>query len=69
MVNSISSILARLNNYNDIYINAYRPLNVELAIKKKTEQLDSENRLTDKEKAKLSHLGHNFRIRRYNQNY
>ena len=50
MVNSISSILARLNNYNDIYINAYRPLNVELAIKKKTEQLDSENKLTDKEK-------------------
>ena len=49
-VNSISSILARLNNYNDIYINAYRPLNVELAIKKKTEQLDSENKLTDKEK-------------------
>jgi integrase len=50
MVNSISSILARLNNYNDIYNNVYKPLNIELAIKKKTEQLDSENRLTEKEK-------------------
>lgn len=50
MVNSISSILARLNNYNDIYNNVYKPLNIELAIKKKTEQLDSENKLTEKEK-------------------
>jgi hypothetical protein len=50
MVNSISSILARLNNYNDIYTNAYKPLNIELAIKKKNEQLDSENKLTEKEK-------------------
>lgn len=50
MVNSISAILARLNNYNDIYINTYRPLNVELAILKKNQQLDSDNKLNDKEK-------------------
>ena len=50
MINSISAILARLNNYNDIYTNVYKPLNIELAIKKKKELLDTENQLTEKEK-------------------
>lgn len=50
MVNSISAILARLNHYNDVYTNVYKPLNIELAIKKKKEILDSENKLSEKEK-------------------
>lgn len=49
-VNSISAILARLNHYQKEYINVYKPLNTKLAIQKKKEQLDSENKLTDREK-------------------
>jgi hypothetical protein len=49
-VNSISAILARLNNFRDIYLNTYMPLNVTLTKDKVEAVQNQENTLTDKEK-------------------
>jgi hypothetical protein len=49
-VNSISSILGRLNHFHDVYLNTYMPLNNVLKNDKTIAVQNQENTLTDKEK-------------------
>lgn len=53
IVNSISSILKRIPMYTYIYDNIYKQLNDLIAKEKQRQIIDSENKLTEKEKSKF----------------
>lgn len=53
IVNSISSILKRIPMYRYIYDNIYNQLNDLIAKEKQRQIIDSENKLTEKEKSKF----------------